>query len=222
MSTEAVVILVLAWVGIGLATGWWMVRRGHDRKWTLIAVALGPLFVPIAFERVERLPRLVAQESSGGPAAPARPGGPRVLVGMDGSPESDRALDTALGLFGTGLGLLVLTEVVCYDAADDEECDEVKAASAHLNAAAARATEVPVRVQILAGPPGQTLGRFAKEQDMDLVVAGRRGRGLSPLLMGSVSAHLVNHSTVPVLVVEPSPAHQAESRAPAEPKPVVR
>ena len=32
---------------------------------------------------------------------------------------------------------------------------------------------------MLAGPPGATLRQFAQQQDMDLVVVGRRGRGLN-------------------------------------------
>ena len=42
MSATYVVIVVVAWVAIGLATGLWMIRRGHDPRWLFIAVALGP------------------------------------------------------------------------------------------------------------------------------------------------------------------------------------
>lgn len=54
MRPVILVVFLIVWVLIGLATGLWMARRGHDPRWTLIAVALGPLFVPIAYERVER------------------------------------------------------------------------------------------------------------------------------------------------------------------------
>jgi hypothetical protein len=38
---------------------------------------------------------------------------------------------------------------------------------------------------------------------MDLLVVGRRGQGLSTRLLGSVSADIIQHSSVPVLVIEP-------------------
>ena len=144
MSATYVVIVVVACVAIGLATGLWMIRRGHDPRWLFIAVALGPLFVPAALECVERRPRLAASGPDGDPVPRSEPlDGPRVLVGSDGSPESERALTTALGFVGSRCG-------------------------------------------------------------MDLLLVGRRGRRLSARLLGSVSADPVQHSSVPVLVVEPA------------------
>lgn len=207
MNLTTVVIFVVAWVVIGLVTGLWMIRRGHDPRWMVIAVMLGPLFVPAALERVERRPRLAASGPDGVPAPRSEtPDGPRVLVGLDGSPESEQALTTALGLFGSRRGTLVLAEVVCYEATEDDTHQVLDAASERLAAAAARVREggVPVRFEVLAGPAGETLRRFAEEQEMDLLVVGRRGRGLSARLLGSVSADVVQHSSVPVLVVEPA------------------
>jgi nucleotide-binding universal stress UspA family protein len=207
MSATYVVIVVVAWVAIGLATGLWMIRRGHDPRWLFIAVALGPLFVPAALERVERRPRLAASDPDGDPLPRSKmPDGPRVLVGLDGSPESERALTTALGFVGPQGGMLVLAEVVYYEATEDDTHAALDSAVERLAAAAtrARAAGVPARFEVLAGPPGETLRRFAAEQEMDLLVVGRRGRGLSARLLGSVSADLVQHSSVPVLVVEPA------------------
>ncbi|MGB3233373.1 MAG: universal stress protein, partial [Mycobacterium sp.] len=56
MNTTLVVTLIVAWIVVGLVSGLWMARHGHDPLWTLIAVVLGPLFVPIAMERVQRHP----------------------------------------------------------------------------------------------------------------------------------------------------------------------
>ncbi|SUA79377.1 universal stress protein UspG [Nocardia otitidiscaviarum] len=207
-------LFLIAWAFIGVVTGLWMIRRGHDPMWLVIAVALGPLFVPIAWERVERRPRLAASGPEG-ILGRAETRGPRVLVAMDGSPESDRALDTALTLFGSGCGMLVLAEVVCYDATDDATHAAIDAADARLAAAAerARAAGMPVRFEVLAGPPGETLRRFATDQDMDVLIVGRRGRGLSTRLLGSVSTELVHHAALPVLVVEPTRLRAPESNA---------
>jgi nucleotide-binding universal stress UspA family protein len=214
MSATVVTIFVAAWILIGLGTGLWMLRRGHDAKWTLIAVMLGPLFVPIAFERVERSPRLATSEP-GGPPPPraAAPSGPRVFVGLDGSPESERALDVALNLLGPRCGMLVLAEVVGHDATEGDSHEAIDAALQRLAAAASRAArscpaDTSVRYEVLAGPPGETLRQFAEEQEMDLLVIGRRGRGLSTRLLGSVSNDLVQHASVPVLVAEPGQAER--------------
>lgn len=207
MDPIVIVIVAVGWVLLGLLVGLWMVRRGHDPRWAVVAVALGPIFVPIALERVERRPRLAAAELG---ALPERVGnaasGPRVLVGLDGSAESQHALTQVIELLGSRCGLLMLAEVVPYDATEDDTQAGLAAATERLTLAAdaARKVGVGVRFEVLAGPPGEALRRFAEEQAMDLLVVGRRGRGLSPRLLGSVSSDLVHHAHLPVLVVEPT------------------
>lgn len=212
VSLTYVLGVAILWLFVGLVTAGWMIRLGHDRRWLFVAVALGPLFVPAALERVERRARLAASGPEAVPTRPAGgPGEPRVLVGLDGSPESERALATALALLGPGRGMVVLAEVICHEAADDDTHEMLRAATERLTEAAARASArgITARYEVLAGSPGATLRRFAEEQDMDLLVVGRRGRGLSTRLMGSVSADTVHHSPVPVLVVEPTPPARA-------------
>lgn len=208
MNTTIVLIFAALWIATGVVTGLWMIRRGHDPLWMLPALAFGPLFVPIALERVERSPRLAAAGPGGVPTSrSSRPDGPRVLVGLDGSPQAEQVLATTLRLFGQGSGMLVLAEVVHYDATMDDSAREVDAAKRRLAEAAEAAAELGVVVQfeVLAGPAGEALRRFAEDQEMDVLVVGRRGRGLSKRLLGSVSSDLVQHSPVPVLVVEPAP-----------------
>jgi nucleotide-binding universal stress UspA family protein len=218
-----IVVALVVWLAFGSVTGVWMVRRGHDPLWLLIALALGPLFVPIAAERIERPPRLAVVAPEGPPPCrPPGPGRPRILVGLDGSPESEQALSTALALFQPTFSTLVLAEVVPYDSADESSrsgagSDRVAAASARLAAIAHRLDDPTVTYEVLAGPPAETLRRFAQEQDMDLLVVGRRGHGVSTRLLGSVSGALVHHCALPVLVpgegeVEPRPRHASRSR----------
>jgi len=125
---------------------------------------------------------------------------------MDGSSESDQALTTALKPFGRTCEMFMLAEVVCYEATEETSHVELDAASARLAASAAdfESHSIPVSFEALAGPPGKTLRCFAEQRDMDLIVVGRRGRGPTRRLMGSASADLVQHSAIPVLVVEPS------------------
>ena len=53
---------------------------------------------------------------------------------------------------------------------------------------------VPVKCELLDGPPAAAIIRVANEHDADLVVVGRRGRGgFTELLLGSVSHQLAHH-----------------------------
>lgn len=202
MSTTVALIVAVGWLLIGLLAGLLMARRGYDRLWVLIAVPLGPLFVPIALERIRRRPAVAEFGTTGEP--PKRSGaaiGPRVLVGLDGSAQTAGVLDTALELFGSDCGLLVLAEVVPFDATEAVDRDAIDAASGRLMKAAEGVTVAGmVHTEVLTGPPGPTLRQFAETQDMDVLVVGRRGQGLSARILGSVSADVVENSVVPVLL----------------------
>ncbi len=130
MNTALVVALVAAWILVGLLSGLWMARHGHDPLWTLIAVVLGPLFIPIAIERVQRHPGVATFGQKGSTPQRAVPGsGLRVLVGLDGSADAERGLATTLRLFGGHCALLVLAEVVHFEAAESETRTDVDADS---------------------------------------------------------------------------------------------
>lgn len=205
VNTTHVVVIIIAWIVVGLLSGLWMARHGHDPLWTLIAVVLGPLFVPIAIERVQRRPGVATFGRKGAPPRRSDAGpGLRVLVGYDGSAESKRGLATALRLFGPHCGLLVLAEVVHFETAENATVADLDAGSERLAGLVSDAEIAGVvHTEVLAGAPGPTLRGFAEHQDMDLVVVGRRGRGVSTRLLGSVSADLIENSPVPVLIIEP-------------------
>ncbi len=191
---ERIVIFVLVWA-LGLGAGIWMVRRGHDPRWIYLAALLGPLFVPIAVERVRNRPATVPDHH-----LPTHHDGPRVLVGYDGSRESRDALETAQRLFASDASTLVLAQVVPYDAAEDESHVDIDDARRRLAEAGVTLGGRPVAIEVLAGPPAETLCEFAREQGMDLLVVGPRGRGLSPRVLGSVARHIVKDADMPVLV----------------------
>lgn len=205
------IVAGVIWIGTGLATGLWMARRGHDWGWTLIAVLLGPLFVPIALERAEREPRVALHGTDGEPGPRSETSGVRVLVGIDGSEDATRSLTAAMDLLGGRCGLVVVAEVVSFDDADPED-RHLEPAQGHLDEAASLVVQTPVNREVLAGPPGEALSRYASDHEMDVAVVGRRGRGMSERLLGSVSAYLVRHSEVPVLVVEPRTPSDAPAR----------
>ncbi len=184
-----------------------MARRGYDPLWVLLAIPLGLLFLPIAIERVRRRPALADFGAAGlPPNRVSGSAGPRVLVGMDGSEDAERTLDTVVRLLGGQSGVLVLAEVVHFDAAERPSGVDLDAAVRRLNdRAAAIDTPAAVHTEVLTGPPGTALRQFAHEQDMDLLAVGRRGSGHARRLLGSVSSDLVENSSVPVLVIGPVP-----------------
>ena len=140
--------------------------------------------------------------------------GVTVLVGVDGSPESDAALRAVLDLLPGRLGRLIAAEVVDYDAADSDDWRGRQAAArAHFADVHTACGQRNVECEVLAGPPAQALLRCAHEQDVDLIAVGRRGRGLSVRLLGSVADELTRTAPVPVLVVG---AHAATEQPQAE------
>jgi nucleotide-binding universal stress UspA family protein len=61
---------------------------------------------------------------------------------------------------------------------------------------------IPVSGRTAAGHPGVELLKRASAADHDLIVMGSRGRGaVRSAVLGSVSHFVLNHATVPVLIV---------------------
>ncbi len=198
--TERTVIMVLLWLVLGLGSGIWMVRRGFDKRWIYIALVLGPLFVPIAVERVRGRPARVEREP-----VSADDGVLRVLVGHDGSEHAQAAAETTYRLFGPALAELLLVQVVSYDAADDTEAPDLDEARRSLEQAVAALDSPVVHSDVLAGPPAETLCQAAVDRGMDLIVVGPRGGGLAERVLGSVAEHVVHQARVPVMVAPESP-----------------
>lgn len=78
--------------------------------------------------------------------------------------------------------------------------DRVKASTRESLAILARAG-IPASVSVAYGAPGEEIVRCADDGHPDLVMIGRRGAGLSKLLLGSVSDHVVRCTERPVMVV---------------------
>lgn len=132
---------------------------------------------------------------------------PRVVVGIDGSPGSKKALRWAcdyVDAVGGELDLVgVWTQKVTYGLPPmTVTFDPRPAHEAQLREARTVATLAPDQLDTVTvqGAPGPALVRRAK--DADLLVVGARGLGgIGGLLLGSVSTYCVHHATVPVVVV---------------------
>ncbi|MGY2085667.1 universal stress protein [Blastococcus sp. SYSU DS0539] len=207
MPTSAVIALILVlWVAIGCSAALFLGRRGYrDPQWYFLGAVLGPLFVPMALERGRREHRVVERtpRADGGP--PPAAGAMTVVVGVDGSAESDRALRDAAGLLpgeGARVVLVMAVDPDVVEFADDSEQARCRALLADRADWFPEASPV---VELVSGQPGTALLDVARQEGADVVVVGRRGRGLSRRMLGSVAEHVTHHSPVPVLLAGPAP-----------------
>jgi nucleotide-binding universal stress UspA family protein len=186
-----------AWVAIGLVASYVMGRRGHNPfGWWFLGAVFGPLVIFLAIDaaRRSRLESVVVGQG-GMPGE----GSVDVLVGIDGSPQSEAALVSVCRLLGPRLGRLTVAGVVTFEAAERAGGDRAEAEESLARAARSVTICTPETV-ILSGPPARALVEHAGAQGYDLVAVGSRGRGASKRILGSVSAQLVRQADVPVLV----------------------
>ena len=141
---------------------------------------------------------------------------PGIVVGVDGSGHSRKALETAAAeaaAHGVPLTVLVIHQAVrdVYgsashygdDAALTEKAKEAAQAETDQVLAAAGSQPTSVTVTAVHGLPVDELVKASESADM--IVLGRRGMGgFVRLLMGSVSSQVAQHAQCPVLIVPPA------------------
>lgn len=176
--------------------------RGAVKSLVLGSVALSSVTharVPIVVVR----PTPDASEASGA--------SPTVVVGLDGSTASSRALERAAReaqLLGAEVRAVAAYSAAGYwsDAyavvlpAPEQLAEEVRASAERQVAAAQLPDGVPVRIECVEGPPGDVLVDAAREARL-LVVGGHGQGAVRGLLMGSVALHCVLAGPCPVMVV---------------------
>ena len=118
-----------------------------------------------------------------------------LVVGVDGSDESRRALEWALTEARTRGASVRVVHAYAEESSRGEAGLIVNAEVANCDAAG-----VQVVQEVVAGPPVRVLLEAAR--DADLLVVGSRGRhGFPGLLLGSVSQQVANHAACPVVIV---------------------
>lgn len=208
MPTGAYVALIIViWVALGLGAALFLGRRGYrSGTWYFIGAALGPIFVPIALERGRRS-HAVVERSAPRRESSAPDGVVTVAVGVDGSPESDQAVRDADRLFRHSPARFVLVTAIDPDVvefSDDTERNRCRSVLAERASWLHPDGEEPV-LELAAGEPGRALLEVASMEGADVLLVGRRGRGLSHRLLGSVAEYVTHHATVPVLLSTPLP-----------------
>ena len=149
-----------------------------------------------------------------------------ILVGVDGSPSSERALAEAIDIANSSRARLTILTAVCTPpawayapasvAALQSLGPELEREAKDILAAAV--DEVPKSVSVTSilsrRPVRKALSRELASGHYDLLVMGSRGRGaFAASLLGSVSHFALNHSQIPVLIVQDqSPPSQRSAR----------
>jgi nucleotide-binding universal stress UspA family protein len=157
----------------------------------------------------------------------------RILVPTDFSEPSEAALDYARTLarqFGATFHLLHVIELPSTTGLfsseryvpEDPRFVSERMAQAKLRLARRLLPSDKARYRatkgILVGPAGNTIVKYAQEENFDLIVMGTHGRsGLTHVLMGSVAEHVVRTAPCPVLTVHSTSIDRIpiEERAPA-------
>ena len=139
----------------------------------------------------------------------------RVLLAVDGSPSSDAACQLVASISWPEGSVIQIVGVV--PGASDEQAPSDGSATATKSiggrsetlarvldgaVASLQKPTLIVRKTILAGRPGTLIVDAAVRCRAELLVVGSRGLGpLKAMLLGSVSAEVVDHASCPVLVV---------------------
>jgi universal stress protein A len=139
---------------------------------------------------------------------------PRILVAIDETPAASFALRHVVPYAFDQRSQLTLLTVVPHAPAAvaaagmsprrlSEEL-ESRSATRLRELAAALPGDLSVTTLLRHGDPAEEILRLAREQPVDLICMGARGRGrIGGALLGSVSTAVLHHSPVPVVVLHP-------------------
>jgi len=139
----------------------------------------------------------------------------RIVAAYDGSKESEKALEKAIELANSAPGArLDIVHVYQFPAvyladgfvmANTLNKELMERAEQLVEGLKKRLSEtgMEAHVELLHGSPSDSILKYAKEREADLIVIGSRGlSGIKELVLGSVSHNVVQRSPIPVLVVK--------------------
>lgn len=135
----------------------------------------------------------------------------RILVPMDGSKTSFRALDNAIEIARACHGMILGIHVISFIPTEfmpsviPYRIYRKKEAGIFLEKSKILAAKrgVLFKYVIIFGSPVEKILEFTKLKKIDLIVIGARGKGrVAELFLGSVSNSILHKSTIPVLIVK--------------------
>jgi nucleotide-binding universal stress UspA family protein len=204
-----IVVAVLIWAAIVvismIAIAYLATKWGRDAfGWVLLAAVLGPIaLIALLGTRQSDLEKPRQAESRGERAAGIER---TVLVAADGSAPAKRAAAYVAEIHDEGSEALLLT-VMPHESkpaagGTSDEHERAIETAVREPRSVLEAAGVPVRVSVAYGSPGEEIVRCAAAEDAELIVMGRKGRGLSKALLGSVSDYVSKHAKQPVALFD--------------------
>ena len=135
----------------------------------------------------------------------------KILVVLDGSKNSIRGLDMAIGLArqcnATIIGLHVIyapshTELGFKGTLGKGANEKIKSFMESAKNKAAQ-NGIVLKDKIIFGDVGYQIVSFAKKSNVDLIVIGSRGRGAAKeMIFGSTSHYVIHATKIPVLLIK--------------------
>jgi nucleotide-binding universal stress UspA family protein len=133
-----------------------------------------------------------------------------MLVGYDGSPQSEKAVEVAFSLadcidstvliFAVARPPEPATSVELEAVLDDAREHYEEGFKKILEKA--RAHDLTIKTDMAVGHPGEQIIHRAEADGIDLIIVGRRGRSMiSRMMLGSVSERVLRYAHCPVMVV---------------------
>lgn len=136
-----------------------------------------------------------------------------ILVPVDGSDNSYRALDAALLLsekLGSNITVIhVMEQVPITHIGSEKQLNEfLQAYKKENQEILSKCSEIAaqkgltINTFLLEGNPASEILNFSKKEKFDLLIMGRRGLGkFKELILGSISSKIVHHSPSAVLLI---------------------
>ncbi|WPD21646.1 MAG: universal stress protein [Candidatus Electrothrix scaldis] len=128
--------------------------------------------------------------------------GEKILVATDGSESGQAATETAISM---GQNCTTLKEIYILSVADSE--DELEASQERVETVCAKGQEMAPRptfhpIALVGKPSADVIAQTAEEKQVDMILVGGHGKGLSKMLMGHVTEKVIGKAHCAVLVIE--------------------
>ncbi len=168
-----------------------MGRHGKKGLLKLLVGSMTSKIIGHGFPRVQVVPRK------------ATIAGEKILLATDGSEFSQMAVDEAISMGGNcpTLKEIYILSVAAKDADLDQAKKRADDACAEMKG---KIGNVQCESMGLVGRAADVITTIAQEKDVDLILMGGHGKGLSKLLMGHVTEKVIGRAHCAVLVVEKS------------------
>jgi len=131
----------------------------------------------------------------------------KILVPVDGSKNSLKALETAVHLAREHEASLMVIHVIhtlSEKAGVRQKFGEEEVPPSFILQAKklAMKNKIPFSSRVLTGDPGHAIVEYANTHDIDLIAIGARGRSaFKAIFLGSVSSYVLHKSKIPVILI---------------------